>query len=336
VNITLRQLRTFESVARHASISRAAAELHLTQPAVSMQVKQLEDQIGLPLIDQIGKRLCLTEAGTELCQHATRMTAQLVELNAAMDQFRGLERGVLRLAVVSTATYFLPKLIATFSARHPGVRISLQVVNRDAVLTAMADNQADLAITGQPPDHADIIARHFMDNPLVVIAAPGHRLAQGGPIPLQRLADEVLLLREPGSGTRAMIERHFTAHKIAYRPGCELSSNEALKQAVQAGLGIGIVPAQTLDMELETERLIVLPVLGFPIIRQWFILHRRDKRPSGASEAFTALLLAQHNGKTTAERRPSRAPDRSSREHHLTPRNNDALQDKQLEHASIS
>jgi DNA-binding transcriptional LysR family regulator len=293
VNITLRQLRIFEAVARYASISRAAADLHLTQPAVSMQVKQLEDQIGLPLIDQIGKKLCLTEAGMELCRHATRITAQIVDLNAAMDQFRGLERGVLRLAVVSTAIYFLPSMIAAFSKEHPGVRVSLQVVNRDAVLTAMADNRADLAITGQPPEHVDIAAQYFMDNPLVVIAAPGHALARSGPVALARLEEETLLLREPGSGTRAMIERHFAANNLSYRPGCELSSNEALKQAVQAGLGIGIVPAQTLELELETRRLVVLPVEGFPIIRQWFILQRRDKRPSGAAEAFRALLLSQ-------------------------------------------
>jgi DNA-binding transcriptional LysR family regulator len=302
VNYTLRQLRIFEAVARYASISRAAAELHLTQPAVSMQVKQLEEQIGLPLIDQIGKRLCLTEAGVELCRHADRLTTQVVELNAAMDQFRGLERGVLRLAVVSTAIYFLPKMIAAFTQRHPGVRISLQVVNRDAVLTAMADNQADLAVTGQPPEHADITAHHFMDNPLVVIAAPDHPLALASKIKLAQLEEETLLLREPGSGTRAMIERHFAANKLAYRPGCELSSNEALKQAVQAGLGIGIVPAQTLELELETQRLVVLPVQGFPIIRQWYILQRRDKRPSTATEAFRALLLAQRAANGSASR----------------------------------
>jgi DNA-binding transcriptional LysR family regulator len=292
MNITLRQLRTFEAVARHASISRAAAEMRLTQPAVSMQVKQLEDQIGLPLIDQIGKRLCLTEAGNELRSYAERMNAQFVDLTAAMDQFRGLERGVLRLAVVSTAIYFLPKLIATFNRQHPGVRISLQVVNRDAVLTALADNQADLAITGQPPEYADIDARYFMDNPLVVIAAPDHKLAGVREIAQGCLENETVLLREPGSGTRAMIERHFSAQKLSYRPGCELSSNEALKQAVQAGLGIGIVPAQTIELELETRRLAVLPVEGFPIIRQWFILQRRDRRASEAVQAFRSLLLS--------------------------------------------
>nr|WP_294557128.1 LysR family transcriptional regulator [uncultured Rhodopila sp.] len=296
MNITLRQLRIFEAVARHASISRAAGDLLLTQPAVSMQVKQLEDQIGLPLIDQIGKRLCLTEAGQELRNHAVRINAQVMDLRAAMDQLRGLERGVLRLAVVSTAIYFLPKLIATFTRQHPGVRISLQVVNRDAVLNALSDNQADLAITGQPPDHADTDAQNFMNNPLVVIAAPHHPLAETGPIALSRLEDETLLLREPGSGTRATIERHFAANKLSYRPGCELSSNEAIKQAVQAGLGIGIVPAQTIELELETRRLIILPVEGFPVMRQWFVLQRRDKRPSGAAQAFLSLLLSDPQG----------------------------------------
>ncbi len=294
MNITLRQLRIFEAVARHASISRAAAEMRLTQPAVSMQIKQLEDQIGLPLIDQLGKRLCLTEAGLELRSHADRINAQFTDLTAAMDQFRGLDRGVLRLAVVSTASYFLPRLIAAFNRQHPGVRISLQVVNRDAVLSALADNQADLTITGQPPENADIEAHYFMDNPLVVIAAPDHPLAGSSEIPLGRLEEETLLLREPGSGTRAMIERHFSAHRLAFRPGCELSSNEALKQAVQAGLGIGIVPAQTIELELETRRLAVLPVEGFPIIRQWFILQRRDRRASGAVQAFRSLLLSEN------------------------------------------
>ena len=198
MHITLRQLRIFEAVARHSSVSRAATELHLTQPAVSMQLKQLEEQIGLPLIEQIGKRMVITEAGLELRNHAERFAAQTEALRAAMDQFRGLERGLLRLAVVSTANYFLPRLIASLSDKHPGIRISLQVVNRDAVLAALADNRTDLAITGQPPSGADLEAQHFMDNPLVVIAAPGHPLAQEREIALARLSRETLVMREPG------------------------------------------------------------------------------------------------------------------------------------------
>jgi len=168
----LRHLRTFEAVADHGSVSWAASELHLTQPAVSMQLKQLEEQIGLVLVEQIGRRMCLTEAGKALRVHARDISGRMNELNAEMDQFRGLERGLLRLAVVSTANYFLPTLIVSFNARHPGVRVSLKVGNREFVLSALADSSADLAIIGQPPDTADIVAQHFKDNPLVVIAAP--------------------------------------------------------------------------------------------------------------------------------------------------------------------
>jgi DNA-binding transcriptional LysR family regulator len=259
-----------------------------------MQIKQLEEQIGLPLIEQIGKKMVVTEAGHELRGHAARISTQLTDLVAAMDQFRGLDRGVMRLAVVSTANYFLPKLIGQFSQNHPGVRISLQVLNRQAVLTALADNQTDLAITGQPPDTADVIAQNFMDNPLVVIAEPSHRMAALPQIALRLLEEETLVLREPGSGTRAAVERHFIKNGTAYRPGCELSTNEAIKQAVQAGLGLGIVPAQTIELELQTGRLVILPVEGFPLIRHWYVVHRRDKRLSSASHAFRSILLAQN------------------------------------------
>jgi DNA-binding transcriptional LysR family regulator len=291
MHLTLRQMRIFEAVARHSSISRAAAELHLTQPAVSMQIKQLEEQIGLPLLEHIGKRLFLTDAGLELRAHAKRFAAQTVDLKNAMDQYRGLQRGVLRLAGVSTASYFLPALIASLSARHPGMRISLQVANREAVLGALADNRTDLAITGQPPDSAELVAQHFMDNPLVVIAAPSHPLANLDSIPMRRLSHERLVVREPGSGTRAAIERHFTAHGAHYLPGCEINADEAIKQAVQANLGLGIISAQAIELELETRRLAVLPVEGFPIIRRWYIVNRRDKRLSAAATAFKELLL---------------------------------------------
>ena len=293
MNITLRQLRIFEAVARHSSISRAASEVHLTQPAVSMQIKQLEEQIGLPLIDQIGKRLFLTEAGLELRGHAQKIAGHMADLNAAMDQFRDLERGMLRLAVVSTANYFLPPLIANFHSKYPGVRISLAVENREAVLAALADNRTDLAITGRPPGEVDVVAQRFMDNPLVVIAPPGHRLAAQSHISGTQLGEETLVVREPGSGTRAAMERYFTDLGVEYRPGCELSTNEAIKQAVQAGLGLGIVPAQTIELERHAGRLTILGVEGFPIIRHWFVVHRTDKRLSSAAQAFRASLLAK-------------------------------------------
>ena len=279
---------------RLGSISRAAAELNLTQPAVSMQVKQLEEQIGLPLIDLIGKRLVLTEAGQELLGHAREIAAKLTDLKAAMDRFRGLERGILRIAVVSTVSYFLPRLIKDFTKNHPGVRINLQVANRDAVLAALFEKRTDLAITGRPPDSADVVARHVMDNPLVVIAEPRHPLADRDHIPIHLLGEEVMIAREQGSGTQAAAERFFAEHSVEYRAGCEVSGNEAVKQAVQAGLGLGIVPAQTIELELETKRLAVLPVEGFPIKRKWYLLHRTDGRLPLASQAFCDLLLGRN------------------------------------------
>lgn len=296
MNVTLRQLRIFEAVARLGSISRAAAELHLTQPAVSMQMKQLESLLGLTLLEQVGKRLTLTQAGTELREHARDIALRVTDMAAAMDQFRALERGQLRLAVVSTANYFLPGVVADFSRRHPGVRISLQVANREAVLASLAANTADLAITGRPPDSPDIVAQHFMDNPLVVIAPPGHPLAGQSPVPLARLARETLVLREPGSGTRAALERHFAAHGLQIKPGCELGTNEALKQAVRAGLGLGMVSMQTIELELAAGCLVLLPVEGFPIVRQWFVVHRARKRLSAAAQIFRGMLLALDAG----------------------------------------
>jgi LysR family transcriptional regulator, low CO2-responsive transcriptional regulator len=291
MHVTLRQLRAFEAVARHQSISRAAAELHLTQPAVSMQMKQLEEQIGLPLIEQIGKRLFLTEAGCELREHARGVAERIEAMSAALEQFRGMERGLLRLAVVSTANYFLPQIIAGFHARYPGVRVTLRVSNRDEVLAALADNSADLAITGRPPQHADVLAQPFMDNPLVVIAGPQHPLVGTPSIALSRLAEETLVVREPGSGTRAAIERHFAAAGLAVRAGCELNTNEALKQAVRAGLGLGIVSEQTIELELRAQCLAVLAVEGFPIVRRWYVLHRTAQRLSAAASEFRETLL---------------------------------------------
>ena len=315
MHITLRQLRIFEAVARHSSISRAASEMHLTQPAVSMQMKQLEEQIGLPLLEQIGKRLYLTEAGLELRTHAQRFAAQTHELKMAMDEFRGLQRGFLGLAVVSTANYFLPNLLASLSERHPGMRISLQVANREAVLAALADNRTDLAITGQPPDNVELTARPFKDNPLVVIAAPSHALAQADFVPSRQLAGETFVVREPGSGTRAVIDRHFAQLGVDYAKGCEFNTNEAIKQAVQAGLGLAVVSRQTIELELETRRLVVLPVEGFPILRRWYVVHRSDKRMSAAAAAFMELLVAHSGadgraGAVTAGGATTQAPSR--------------------------
>ncbi len=311
MHITLRQLRIFEAVASHGSMSRAAVELNLTQPAVSMQMKQIEEQIGLPLIEQVGKKLFLTEAGTELRTHAQRFKAQTLELKAAMEHLRGLHRGLLRLSVVSTANYFLPPLIASLSEQHPGVQVNLQVSNREAVLAALADNRTDLAITGRPPESDELVAERFKDNPLVVIASPQHPLAHAGSLTLQRLGEERLVVREPGSGTRAAIERHFGENGVEYLPGCELNTNEAVKLAVQAGLGLGVVSEQAIELEREACRLVVLNVEGFPIMRGWYVVHRRGKRMSAIASEFRELLLAKGADQKSAATKPKPEKRRS-------------------------
>jgi len=283
----------FEAVGRLNSISRAAAELNLTQPAVSMQVKQLEEQVGLPLIDHVGKKLVLTEAGDELIGHARDVIARLADLKSAMRQHASLECGILRIALVSTVSFFLPRFVSAYVKRHPSVRISLQVDNRDAVLAALMDKRTDIAITGRPPEDASCVAHRFMDNPLVAIARPDHRFARMERVPLDLLCEETMIAREQGSGTRAAAERFFAERGLEYRSNCEVNTNEAVKQAVAAGLGLGVAPLQTIELELETRRLAVLPVEDFPILRHWYLLHRADKRLPLAARAFCELFLDQ-------------------------------------------
>ena len=293
LHLTLRQLKVFESVARNLSYSRAADELHLTQPAVSMQIKQLEDNISLPLFEHLGKRIYLTEAGRELYQYSRAISQQLADMEVALDELKGMERGKLNISVVTTANYFAPHLLARFCQRYRGVTVSLNVSNREAVLKQLADNLIDLAIMGQPPENLDIDSESFMENPLVVVAPPGHPLCQERNIPVKRLANETFLVRESGSGTRSAMERFFATHKIKINKGMETDTTEAIKQAVQAGMGLGIMSQHTAELELETGRLKILDVQGFPIIRYWHVVNRKNKRLSGVANAFKEFLLKE-------------------------------------------
>lgn len=293
LHITLRQLKVFESVARHLSYSRAADELHLTQPAVSMQIKQLEDNVSLPLFEQLGKRIFLTEAGRELYQYSRAIAQQLADMEVALDELKGMERGKLNIAVVTTANYFAPHLLAKFCQRYHGVTVSLNVSNRETVLKQLADNQIDLAIMGQPPENLDIDSESFMENPLVVVAPPNHPLCRERRIPVKRLAQEIFLVRESGSGTRSAMERFFAEHGIKINKGMETDTTEAIKQAVQAGMGLGIMSQHTAELELETGRLKILDVQGFPIIRYWHVVHRKHKRLSSVAKAFLEFLLKE-------------------------------------------
>ena len=293
LNFTLRQLQVFEKVASRLSYSRAAEELYLSQPAVSMQVKQLEENVGLPLFEQMGKKIFLTEAGRELLRYARSIAQQLAEMQAVLDEMKGLGQGKLTLSVVNTANYFTPRLLAKFCRRHPNINVILQVANRDAVLKQLADNSTDLAIMGRPPDGLDISAEPFMDNPLAVIAAPSHPLARLKRVKFAQLAKETFLSREKGSGTRSAMERIFAQHRIKPHISMEMETNEAIKQAVQAGMGLGILSLHSIELELETGRLAMLNVEYFPLLRHWFVAHRSTKRLSSAALAFKEFLLAE-------------------------------------------
>ncbi len=290
---TLRQLRVFEAVARRLSFSRAAEELHLTQPAVSMQVKLLEDQAGLPLFERIGARIFLTEAGTELHRHSRAIAQQLRDAEEALAARMGLSQGRLMITMVSTAKYFVPPLLARFLRQHPGVTVKLSANNRETVLKQLADNEVDFAIMGTPPQSMETVAEPFARHPHVIIAASTHALARKRRIPLARLAQETFLIREPGSGTRGLLERLFADHHLALNVSMELASNETIKQAVQAGMGISFLSLHTIELELKARRLAILDAQGLPIVRDWHVVRLTAKRLSPVAEAFRTFLLSE-------------------------------------------
>ena len=300
MNVTFRQLRVFEAVARHLSYTQAAQELHLSQPAVSMQVRQLEDHAGLPLFEQLGKKLYLTEAGREMYQYSRRIAGALDEAGAVLEQLKGVQRGRLDISVASTADYFATRLLAAFAKEYPGTSFSLDVTNRATLLRQLEDNEKDLVIMGKPPEGMALATESFLENPLVLIAPPNHPLAGKQNIPLTQLQAETFVVREPGSGTFIAMERFFTEHGVTLTTGMEMTSNEAIKQAVEAGLGLGIVSIHTLELELETGRLITLDVDVFPILRHWYVVHRKGKRLSPVASAFKEFVMNRAAGLNTA------------------------------------
>ncbi|WP_407333098.1 LysR substrate-binding domain-containing protein [Enterovibrio sp. 27052020O] len=291
MHLTLRQLNIFQAVATHSSYTRAAEELHLTQPAVSMQIKQLEDNIGLALFEQLGKSLFLTEAGEELLGYCERISQQLRDAEDVFDSMKTLTKGKLSITVASTANYFAARLLASFSQQHPEVKLSLNVTNRENLLKDLKCNGCDLAIMGKPPEELELNATVFMENPLVVIAPIDHPLCHESNIPLARIAKEPMVVREQGSGTRFSIERFFNNHGLSLIVAAEMSASEAIKQAVSAGLSLGIVSSHTIELELEANRLKVLDVEHMPIIRHWYLVHRKEKKLSPIAIAFRDFLL---------------------------------------------
>ena len=292
-NVTLRQLRTFAEVARRQSFTAAAKALHLTQPAVSMQVRLLEDAAGLPLVEQLGRRIHLTDAGRELLRYAAGISDLLREAEDAMKALQGVGGGELSLAVTSTAKYFAPRLLAEFRRSHPEARLRLAVSNREAVVRELTENTVDLAVMGRPPRGLDTEAAPFARHPIGIIAAPDHPLAGRKRLPLERLAGETFIIRERGSGTRAAMEHVFAERGFKAGETLEMSSNETIKQAVMAGMGIAFLSMHTIGLELRAGRLALLAVNGLPVMREWYVIHRRGKRLSPAAQAFKSFLLEQ-------------------------------------------
>lgn len=290
MRVSLRQLQTFEAVARLKSFSRAAEEMHVTQPTVSKQIRLLQEEVGLPLLEQIGKKVFLTQAGEELYATCADWLDTWARFEQTIADLKGVKRGRLRIAAVTTTKYFMPRILGPFCAQYPGIDVALEVINRDRLLERLRRNQDDLYIMGVPPVELDIECEPFMENPLVVLAPISHPLAQRKRIPFADLSNEPFLVRERGSGTRMTIEREFQERQAQLRIRMELGSNEAIKQAVAGGLGLALLSQSTLHPDPHREAVTVLDVLGFPIRRSWYVVRPRHKQMSVVARTFLDFL----------------------------------------------
>lgn len=292
MHATFRQLQLFLALAETGSITAAARACHVTQPTVSMQLKDLAESVGLPLYAQLGKGLQLTDAGEALVSAAQSMSDEWAAFEQKINRLKGLTHGRLRIAVVSTAKYFVPGILGTFCARYPEVDISLQVLNRDGVVARLREHRDDLYIMSMPPPDMALEQQAFLPNPLVVIAPATHRLAHRHNIPLSALAKERFILREPGSGTRMACDAHFAALGFVPNVRLELGSNEAIKHSVAAGLGLAVLSQHALGARTDADGVSVLKVSGFPVHANWFTLHPAGKPLSPISAEFLVHLRA--------------------------------------------
>jgi LysR family transcriptional regulator, low CO2-responsive transcriptional regulator len=301
---TLHQLKVFEAVARHNSFTRAAEELFLTQPTVSMQVKQLTKAVGMPLFDQVGKRLYLTQAGEELVKTCREVFEKLDQFEMTVADLKGLKQGRLRLAVITTAKYFVPRILGPFCKRYPGIDISLQVTNHEQILNRLSENLDDLYVMSQLPESIEVAYQPVLENPLVVLAPADHPLAEEKNISLERIAAEPFIMREPGSGTRKSVQALFDEHKLPLKVQLDLGSNEAIKQAIAGGLGVSVLSLHTLALESPGRQLTILDVEHFPIERYWYAVYPSGKQLSIVARAFLDYLL--NEGKQVAEQTAAR------------------------------
>ena len=293
MRLTLHQLKVFETVARLSGFSRASEALHLAQPTVSMQVKQLAETVGMPLFEKIGKKIYLTEAGDVVQTSARDMFEVMARMEMQLAQLKGLKQGRLKVAVVTTAKYFIPRLLGPFVHQYPGIDIALDVGNRSEIVSRLSRNEDDLYIMGMPPAGMQIQRHPFVENPIVAIAPKNHPLAGKRHISLARLAEEPFLLRERGSGTRMATERFLKEHGVKLNVRMELGSNEAIKQAVAGGLGLSLLSLHALMGELTRKEVALLNVEALPIRRSWYIVHRTGKELSIVARAFFDYLEAE-------------------------------------------
>ena len=290
---TLRQLDTFMEVARTESVSRAAENLHVTQPAVSMQVRQLEESLGLPLLEMTGRRVRLTEAGREVERCAAAALARLKELDDLTAAYRGLKSGRVDLAVVSTAKYFMPMLLMRFRKHFPDIAITLQIHNRESMMRLLARNEIDLVIMGRAPDGLDCSSTEFATNPMGVVCAPDHPLSRRRGAAMSVLDGQDFVAREQGSGTRSTMDLVLAEQGVAPRIVMEMPSNETIKQAVMAGMGMSFLSLRTVRHELASGHLALVDIAGLPVIRQWYVTHLAARRLSPAAGVLKNFLIEE-------------------------------------------
>ena len=289
---TLRQLQVFEAIVRLGSFTRAAEELFLTQPTVSMQTKKLADAMGLPLFEHVGRNFKPTEAGMELYRSCRRIFETLSNLEMKLADLKGIKSGRLRLGVVTTAKYFVPKVLGDFCHEYAGIDVALKVTNRDRIIERIQANEDDLYIMGQAPEGGiEVETFPFAPNPLVVMARHDHPLVSEKKIPLSRIVEEPFLLREPGSGVRDTILKIFEAGGLQPKVRMELGSNEAIKHAIVGGLGLSVLSLHTLTLEGTKGPVAVLDVEGFPIQRTWYLVYPKGKELSLVAKAFLNFAL---------------------------------------------
>jgi LysR family transcriptional regulator, low CO2-responsive transcriptional regulator len=290
---TLHQLQILEAIAKHGSFTRAAEELNLTQPTISQQIKRLTATIGMPLFEQLGKQVHLTAAGKEVLSASSTISERFAQLEIVIDELKGLKQGRIHLVASTTAKYFVPRLLGTFHRKHPDIELNLKITNQEGVLARLANNQDDLYFTGRPPKDLDIQLRPILENPLVVVASSNHPLAKEKHIPLKQLTLEPFIFREAGSGTRLVIEQFLADNRVSVKKIVELSSNEAIKQAIAGELGISVLSQHALALEDRDGLLTILDVEGFPIQRHWYVIYPSGKQLSVAAQTFLNFAIAE-------------------------------------------